>query len=275
MDTATPSHLSAKEVAKQELEELHAKAMAQLEHKLSRIPAGVFHSNRKPTIMDIYTVSAAAIHVTNIPPNLQIDFVFENYTRFASADFKAHKAKGADAVSLAIWFWQMDPSHSFSRRHTIMRSNILMACIMCMIPEPERFIDAGALQFCTAFFDAWHWTVGRQDDFDKQREFLSLWVEGPYELMHFGSKQRKSMEKKIKELEQYVPKKLPPVDFGQECYWQGLEMLPKDIRSKYGPAWAVRHIRQVEEFGREIDLKGRHVEGEEALANGSWMLRHE
>lgn len=269
MNTATPSHSSAMETTQKELIALHTKAMAQLDHKLSRIPARVFHSDRKPTITDIYAANAETIAVPSIPPTLQLDFIFENYSRFAAADFKASNAKGTDDVNLAIWYWQMDQDHSFSRKHRQMRYNILMACIMCVIPEPERHIDASALEFCTAFLDAWLWTVTRQDEFEMQAQFLSLWANGPYELMHLGSKQRGAFENAMKALEQYVPNVLPDED----AFWEDLKITPKAVLKKFGVAWAMRHILKMEKCGQQIDLLGRHAEGEEALAKGSWMVR--
>ncbi|KAH3970465.1 hypothetical protein HBI56_131080 [Parastagonospora nodorum] len=249
---------------------LHEKAVRLLVHKLKCIPARVFPSGRKPTIIDIYQNNVAAFHIPNFPPCYQLDFVLGNYHLFVAADFKVRKKEGDMNVSLAIWFWQMDQYHSFSRRHLQVRLNILMACIIGLSTEPHRYVTEDALEFSTALLDAWLWTVTRQDDYEKQEIFLTQWVNGPYDLMRFGKKARLEMCRAVKNLEKYVPdpQYAPPDNVP---IWEGVKYVSPKFVKTFGPAWAIQHIVAVEKSGKKIDELGKTGEVEDALATGSFF----
>ncbi|KAH4113365.1 hypothetical protein HBI65_195790 [Parastagonospora nodorum] len=249
---------------------LHEKAVRLLVHKLKCIPARVFPSGRKPTIIDIYENNVAAFHIPNFPPCYQLDFVLGNYHLFVAADFKVRNKEGDMNVSLAIWFWQMDEKHSFSRKHKQVRYNILMACILAVSTEPLNYVTEDALEFSSALLDAWLWTVTRQDDTEKPEIFLKLWVNGPYDLMLFGKKARLAMGRAVKNLERFVPdpKYAPP---SEVPLWEGLKYVPPKFVQTFGPAWAIQHIVAVEKSGETIDHLGQQAEVEDALADGSFL----
>lgn len=240
-----------------------------LEYKLAHIPDRVFTNNRKPTISEIYAGNGAAAHMPSIPPNLQLEFVFANYHHFVALKFGARKLEDKMNIALAIWYWQMDEKHCFSRKHKQVRYNILMACIIGASTQPLCYISKEAEEFSTALIDAWLWSVTRQDEFDKQAEFLHLWVSGPFDLMYFSRGQLVRMEKVVKRLEQYVPKhmlsdKIP--------FWEALKYQPPKFVQTYGPAWAINHIISVETTGKKIDDLEMQSQAEDALASGSFMV---
>jgi hypothetical protein len=255
----------------QKLTQLHYKAVSQLHHKLSRIPERVFPSGRKPTISEIYTNNAEAVHIAGIPEHLQLAFVFEHYELFVAADFKVRKKEGDMNINMAIWYWQMDETHSLSRKHKQVRYNIMMACIIRASPELGSEVTQEARDFCDALINAWLWSVTRQDEYTMQARFLNIWANGSYDLMHFGRKARDAMDVAIRALEQYVPRMKPLVE-DDISFWEGLRYTSPWKLKTYGPAWALQYIMEWEQAGYEILVKGKDAEAEAALASGSFMV---
>jgi hypothetical protein len=238
----------------QHLQELHARAIHQLSRKMSCISAHVFPNGRKPTITDIYTANESAICIPSIPPELQLPFVLTHYDK------------------LALWYWGMDQTHSFSRKHRQMRYNILMACIVRTSPDLSARLPSSALDFVDALINAWIWSVSQQDDFEAQAHFLGLWTNGPWDVMLIGRKDRARMEVAARAMSQFVPK-LDPLG-GDIEYWEGLRYTsPWKLRT-FGPAWAIRYIVDVEQLGKKIGGKGQEAEVEEALATGALEVCH-
>jgi hypothetical protein len=250
--------------------DLHAQAIHQLSRKLSRIPAYIFPSGRKPTISDIYTANASAIFVPNIPPDLQLPFIFTYYSKLASANFTVSPSLGATPINHALWYWALDQTHSFSRKHRQMRYNILMACIVRSSPELSAHLPTPALAFADALINAWLWNVTHQDDFAAQARFLEIWANGPFDLILFKSKARARMEHAIKQLGQYVPK-LGALG-GDIGFWEGLKYTSPWKLKTFGPAWAMRWIVEVEQAGRDIEGKGKEAEVDEALETGAFEV---
>jgi hypothetical protein len=259
------------EEEQQQLIQLHHKAILQLHHKLSRIPERVFPSGRKPTITEIYTNNADAVHIPGVPEHLQLPFIFEHYQLFVATDFKARKKEGDMNVNLAIWYWQMDRWHSLSCKHKQARYNILMACIIRTSPALGSKVASPAHDFCQALIEAWVWSVSRQEEYDKQAEFLQMWQNDPYDLMYFGRKAKDAMEVAVRALVQYVPRIKPLVT--RECqFWEGLRYtFPQKLKT-YGPAWAMQYFLEAELLGHQIDVLGKDAEAETALASGSLMV---
>jgi hypothetical protein len=255
----------------QQLTQLHHKAISQLHHKLSRIPERVFPLGRKPTIMEIYTSNAEAIYIAGIPEHLQLPFIFEHYQLFVAADFKARKKEGDMNINLAIWYWQMDDAHSFSRKHKQVRYNVLMACIIRADSVLGRKVASPALEFCGALIDAWVWSVTRQDEYVKQAEFLEMWQNGPYDLMYFGRKAKDAMDAAIRGLEQYVPSLKPFVN-EDVSFWEGLRYTPPKKLKTYGPLWAIQYIVDAERMGHQIEVLGKNAEAETALASETFIV---
>jgi hypothetical protein len=218
----------------QQLLTMHEQAVATLEHKLSLIPDRVFTTGHKPTISDIYLNNREALYMLKIPEHLQLHLVSEHYHEFVAMDFKARKLEHKMNIALAIWYWQMDENYSFSRTHRQVRYNILMACVVCTSANPLLYVTPAAHNFCIALINAWVWSVSRQDDSEKQAESLSLWAEGPYDLMYFGKKKRDRMVKAIAELEQYVPKKKKPIRGDDISFWEGLRYTSAQYKNTFG-----------------------------------------
>jgi hypothetical protein len=256
----------------QHLQELHARAIHQLSRKMSCIPAHVFPNGRKPTITDIYTANESAICIPSIPPELQLPSVLTHYDKLAAAKFTVDASQGATPINLALWYWGMDQTHSFSRKHRQMRYNIVMACIVRTSPDLSAHLPSSALDFADALINAWIWSVSQQDDFEAQAHFLGLWADGPWDVMLIGRKDRARMEVAARAMSQFVPK-LDPLG-GDIEYWEGLRYTSPWKLSTFGPAWAIRYIVDVEQLGKKIGEKGQEAEVEEALATGALEVCH-
>ncbi|KAH7082678.1 hypothetical protein BKA63DRAFT_549228 [Paraphoma chrysanthemicola] len=255
---------------REQLLELHHHAVNQLSRKFSKIPKTVFHNNRHPTIHDIYTGNTSAIYVPSIPAHLQLDFVLANFERFAAAKFMVDKKHGDPIINQAIWYWEMDKTHSFTRRQRQVRFNILMACIVRASTNPLEYVTPAALALSKAFIDAWLYAVTRQDESSKQSEFLDMWANGPFDLVFWGRQASARMDKAVKQLEQYVPKATIPME-GQLGFWQEMHYTSPNTIRKFGTAWAMKWTVWVDEGGKEIDKKHEEVEADEGLESGTLM----
>jgi len=103
----------------------------------------------------------AAFYIENIPPELQLSFIFANYERFVKTKFRVNKKNGDPVINRAIMYSQIDYTHSFSRHHKQVSFNIVTACIIRAHPRWDRYVIKEAHQFCSALISAWIGTVTR------------------------------------------------------------------------------------------------------------------
>jgi hypothetical protein len=255
----------------QHLLDMHAHAMSNLERKLALIPARTFPFGRKPTISDVYANNEAALTVPSIPRDFQLQFFFMHYATMASSSFTVSKSSNWEPINFALWYWNVDQSHSFSSIHRQVRYNILMACIVRASPALSANLPASALTFADALVNAWLWAVTRQSDCSKQEQFLDIWSNGPHDLMFFGRKVRDRMESAVRQLGAYVPKIEAPGGDGVG-FWDGLEATDPSRLSTFGPAWAMAWIVQMEQTGRHIEGLDREAQVDKALAEGGFEV---
>lgn len=153
---------------------LHQKAARLLEAKLARIPKRVFMTGLCPIIHEYYT-KASILHVHSIPEQYQLEFLLGRYNALVSVDFRTVKTPGADVdIAKAIWYWQIDKSHSFSRNHAVIRYNIMVAVVVGASANPGAYCTGSAQQFLLAFVRAWKEAVSRSSSFTARDAFLKL-----------------------------------------------------------------------------------------------------
>lgn len=107
-----------------QLETLYYQIITMLDRKRSKIPARIFESGREPTISDILTGNESALELRFIPPELQLPFVFDYYQHFVNSHFRVNKKAGHGAINKAIFYWQMDDTHSLTS-HQPPQANLL------------------------------------------------------------------------------------------------------------------------------------------------------
>lgn len=175
--------------------------------KLSKIPARVFPSGRKPTITDIYLRPDSVVN-PEIHPNLQLPFIFANYAAFVASGFRARKKEQEMSVTMAIFYWQLDQKRSFSTWHKDVRYNVLLAHIVLQTPNARVYMDAELVRFLEGFIKAWLESARRlPHDMDEARNYwiARCWRTGKYDLVSFGAKQARRMGMEVKKLAECVP----------------------------------------------------------------------
>jgi hypothetical protein len=258
-------------LTQQQLEELYFRAVTMLQRKLLKNQPRVFPFGQKPTMSDVLSNNEAAFHLPNIPNQYQLPFIFDNYERFVKAQFRVNKKSGDMDINEAIFYWQMDGTHSFSRYHKQVSHNIIVACIIRVIPNWADFVTPEAHQFCSALVDAWMEAATHQGGFERQEAFLELWATGPYDLMYFGHRPEERMREAVKELGQYVPHKAFRLG-GEQPFLEQLErQYPKHVEM-FGPAWAIRWIVETDVESRRVGEKVKGEAAQDALDDGSFMV---
>ena len=177
-----------------QLEQMHIKAQQYLEVKVSRVPKRVLPQQ------DIFTIYHNPPYLKNIPPDLQLPFLFLKYDDFKQANFQARRKANQDYnITRAIFYYEMDPYHSFTRRHKQVRYNLILIVLTFAAPNTYDYIpvpdtDEGIHQlatFRTSFLWAWAESLRSKGDFQYREEFLWRWATGPFDLINFTSSLRR------------------------------------------------------------------------------------
>ncbi|KAF3043578.1 hypothetical protein E8E11_001322 [Didymella keratinophila] len=229
-----------------QLTELHSKATQQLTHKLSRVPARVWPADHKPTISDIYG-DTEYVYSAQVPPSLQIYFIFANYPQFVAQDFQVRKREGNTNVNTAIWYWQMDLHNSFSSRHWTSRFNIIMAHVVVITGEIERDDEDPLFCYLATLIDAFHESVIQQDSFEYKAKFLSLWATGRFDYISWGKEGSTAAASAIKTLS-----RLPREASGEGEIWCAL---------------GVHYVMYLESLGKDIEIENKNIVAEYLLEN--------
>ncbi|CAA9962627.1 hypothetical protein PTMSG1_06001 [Pyrenophora teres f. maculata] len=135
------------------------------------------------------------------------------YIQMARQGFVAKQNDQDMDSSRGIWFYGLDPEHSFSCYHRVTRFNLIaMAWVMAndfppgvCSPETQRFI----LTFVRAWLSASDDRVSLKDrDFRAQERFLELWKEDDsVDLLRFSQNEERMAHKLVKKV---ANQSLPP-----------------------------------------------------------------
>ncbi|KAF2133769.1 hypothetical protein P153DRAFT_380950 [Dothidotthia symphoricarpi CBS 119687] len=255
----------------QELLRLHQKATMLLEHKLKKIPARVWASGRHPTISDIYERPNELV-IEEINPQTQLAFIFENFDKFAAAGFRARRHEQDMLVTVAIFYWQMDPTHSFSHRHKEVRWNVLLALIKLNAPDSDTLGDE-LTHYLNSFIDAWmdacfrvEWGTAEDRAHETRDYFIARCFRGgsKLDLVTWTSSPRKAMATAVKKLEALVP----PMPFEPKEFWTKAREQPVDEWKRNGRAWAMQYVIHTEGLYAHFDQQERHLEAQILLEGG-------
>jgi hypothetical protein len=227
-------------LTKSELLELHNKAVNNLKIKVGCIPARAFTSGRKPTIRDIYE-RPASIANPEIHPNLQLDFVFSHYNEIAAAGFRARKLGQDNALTMAIFYWQMDLQHSLSTFHKEIRFNLVLAHIFMFKPSAKDEMEPQLYRFLEYFLMAWldfAMRIDHSEDPARDYFIVKVWKTSKYDFVHWPSKALDRMRRSIRALEA----KLPACSHTAEEFWAKAGEMPVEEWKKHGTAWAMQYV---------------------------------
>ncbi|KAF2027302.1 hypothetical protein EK21DRAFT_24818, partial [Setomelanomma holmii] len=230
----------------------------------------IFDSGHFPTITQYYMQDRSAVHVEHIQGNIQLPFILSHYNDIAKAGFRARKKEQDMNVTLAIWYWGVDKTHSFARRHQIVRFNVICALILKGFSDPTAFCARETGSFRESFLYAFFEHARRdEDDHSCRLKLLDEWRSGPYDLIQFTEGQRQGMQQAIKTLTQGMPaleEEVVPETFFKMMYSQ-----PEDRFRLHGREWALQFLLRDEKDYDEFDTLARQADAEESLSSGDFL----
>ncbi|CAA9962466.1 hypothetical protein PTMSG1_05840 [Pyrenophora teres f. maculata] len=255
-------------VTRDQLVALHQKAVLHLEIKLKKIPACAFPSGRKPTLAEIYLRSETMCN-TMMPFNIELDYIFKNYNEFARANFQARKRDQYHFVSAAIFYWSMDPAHSFSINYDQTRYNVLLAHLVLEDPKARDQLAPALVNFLKGFIYAWLEQAMRVDymEGEARDNWLKMWKQGEYDLIIWNRRQLKRIYTAIKALKAKVEE--PP--FNVDQYWDKAREQPVEEFRKHGANWAMQYIVYKTQLSKDAAAKAQAQEVEYALEEGTFV----
>jgi hypothetical protein len=185
---------------------LHEKAVSNLEIKLANVPTHNMANKTRPTVADIYRVGDNT-KVDGLPEELGLSFFFANFNDFKRIQFQAQNYIENRNVVRATWYLGVDKLHSFSMHHENVRYNIIL--MVYIKAHLDRGFATGAyveqtvdcMAFIKNYWRAWFWAVVNDDDtFGAQEAFIRSWMDSDYDLIIFGSNQKKRLKKALRRL---------------------------------------------------------------------------
>jgi hypothetical protein len=207
-----------------------------------------------PTLYDIYQ-TPDSFEVTFVPDDLQLPLLFMQYNTIATRNFTARPSLNLrdHTINRMIWYWNLDPTHSFSRHFRMVRYNlILMAFAWASGFKEEYFSKPGVEKFVKLFIQAWieslvdhrEWIEG---GFQAREEFLGYWQGSRLDLINFCRSDVQKMKKITKELHtMLISESLTesPKTFIDDCR---SGKISKEEFEKYGPMLAIRWLHQCQQ----------------------------
>ena len=185
--------------------DLHLKAQANIAEKLS-----ILHPRAmplKPSLSTIYDESNTCIdkdsatYAQNIPHNLQLPFFFTYYNSIINANRTALKSSVQSLdVSRAIWYWGIDPTHSFFKDHEQIHYNIILMILAVMSGSKNEYTTTEGRRFGWAFIMSWVELLDNDDSFRHRDQFINIWKTGPYDLIVFSEAQKQRVKYAVEAL---------------------------------------------------------------------------
>ncbi|KAI2482552.1 hypothetical protein Ptr902_04868 [Pyrenophora tritici-repentis] len=178
------------------------KATKNLDTVFAIVPDSIVH---KPDI-NYVLYKQRQTETSSVPEDLQLAWYCKNFGEMARQGFVAKQTDQDMNIARGIWFYGLDPEHSFSRHHTVTRYNLIaMAWVMAndfppdvCTPETQQFI----LAFVRAWLSACDDRVSLKDrDFRAQERFLELWKEeDSFDFLQFSPSEEKRAKKLVKKV---------------------------------------------------------------------------
>jgi hypothetical protein len=214
--------------------ELHIKAQANLVEKLAILHPRAMPN--KPSIEIIYVHHDRPTYAWNIPHNLQLPFVFAQYNKIINANRTARKdAMQSSDVSRAIWYWGIDPTHSFFKDHESIRYNIILMTLVSMSTDPNKHTTPEAQKFAWAFIMAWVEQLDYEGKFSYRDHFIDMWKTGPYDLIVFTEEQKRRVKQAVAGLKEKMGK-----GSKQQALGKVSRVVAEEFEAFRGAEWALR-----------------------------------
>jgi hypothetical protein len=228
-------------------------------YKLAHVLQYNFMHMALPTIEQLYQ-NPHQHRVTFAPDDFGLLLLFAHYDDIAQRGFMARPSKEPkqDMLNRIIWYWNLDPKHSFQRYFRNTRYNILiMIYAWASGFDKKLFSKPGVEGFVRLFVDAWieslvDWPNYNEDHFYARNSFLSYWKHGSLDLINFREVDVKKMKK--------ISKTLLATSIPDPCT-EDPKMFVQNRRNgslsdadfdKYGPMLAMRWLHTVEENATEL-----------------------
>ncbi|KAI8930921.1 hypothetical protein NX059_011936 [Plenodomus lindquistii] len=213
---------------------LDSKAQHYLNVKMAKIPPRII--DKGSLLRQLYTTTPVLID--SVPPDLQLQRLFECYDEIKAHDHTALPLPHQDIqISRMIWYYQMDPAHSFSQSQKFVRYNIIVMALVLTSEYHIDYCDAKSMHFARMFIDAWMASANKHDNFAAQEAFIRLWHSGDLDLIPFGRAQDKVMKKRLAALKH---KTLPDLPFELPTLLEHQHRIPLETLKKDGPAIALQ-----------------------------------
>ncbi|KAF1917673.1 hypothetical protein BDU57DRAFT_571274 [Ampelomyces quisqualis] len=243
--------------------EMHENAVVMLEKKLKKIPVQAFYAGRKPTIFDLYK-GTSIFNTRYNHEECQLEDIFRKYNLFTPSNFKARKKEQEMHVTMMIWYWQMDPCHSFSTRHRVVRWNLLLAIMHLTASNPWEELGVARYNFLDTFVAAWRKTVSYEEWDDTQEDVRDKfsawnWKEGELDLVQWCGKQRKRIESALKTLQDQIP----PQNFDIDEFWAHVKKQSKADLKEHGAAWCMQYLLRLEQLERDCEVEERREDADD------------
>lgn len=177
------------------------------------------------TLADILTQSPA-IYLSNIPPDLQVDYFLQNRDRIRSHNDLPIKSSSEQPFNItrAIFYYRLDDAHQFQRYHDSSRWNITIFLALLVqndksfyLPKPppkpqsrcarqdredhdDFRLNRYQRDFVTFYLDAVLEHHNNPTEFKKRNRFIQLWKDSPYDMFKLPSFARNDMKREMKRL---------------------------------------------------------------------------
>jgi hypothetical protein len=102
-------------------------------------------------------------------------------------------------ITRAIWFYRIDPAHTFHGRNREIRYNVL-GFLSCISKSLHQDHDVTKVAFMKAFVLAYWEDLRRPLEFIHREHFIELWKASPYDLLEFRSGELKALNRTFKAL---------------------------------------------------------------------------
>jgi len=220
--------------------DLHMEVQANLVEKLSILHPRAM--SLKPSLSAIYAESNTCIeknHATyarNIPYILQLPFIFAHYNDIVHANRTALKSSVQSTnVSRAIWYWGIDPTHSFFKDHEQIRYNIILMTLVSMSADPNEYTTIEGQHFAWVFIMAWVEQLENKGNFTYRDHFIDIWKTGQYDLIVFTEAQKQRVKYAIRALKEKIGK-----GSKQQAMGEVSSVVAERFRAFRGAEWSLR-----------------------------------
>ncbi|KAF2133795.1 hypothetical protein P153DRAFT_330295 [Dothidotthia symphoricarpi CBS 119687] len=179
-----------------------------LSRKLADIPQ---HHLPSLTTSDILHQTSLALHLPNIPLDIQLPFFLRNRTHITRTPLKSAKHQHPD-ITRAIFFYRLCPTHQFQRYHDATRWNIALFVALLSLSCPHNcpqkvglkwdvYIPPPARTFMISYLAAVLEHHNTPTVFPAREEFIELWKTSRYDMFEIQTAgQKKALKNACRQL---------------------------------------------------------------------------